>query len=103
MAVYAWNREEISEIARCLEKEAKKIVEQKGKLESYRKEVEANFQGDAAITFLTNMDADIAEASSVAESIQKQADLLRKISNEIYKNCEEELRQKLRVVQDYIR
>lgn len=99
MAVYAWNKENLRDVAECLDKESDKLQEQKRNLESYRQVVETNYQGDAAIEFLKNLDADIVEAEKISTKMQDEARLLRKISIEVYQNCEDELERKVRVLQ----
>lgn len=103
MAVYGWDRDKIYEMASSLQEEAENILKQKEKLLSCRKRVEASYQGAAAEEFLKNLDADIIEAGQLYADMRIQVELLKRISNEVYGPCEEQLAQKVRQLQELIR
>lgn len=95
MAVYTWDRETINGIARRLEAERDNLANQKVKLQKNKEQAAGIYQGEAAAEFQASLEADIANLDMVREMIRQQANKLRRIAETHYKNCEDELSQRV--------
>lgn len=103
MAVYSWDRETINGIARRLEAEMHNLETQKTKLMQNKEQAAGIYQGEAAAEFQATLEADLANMDLVREMVRQQANKLRRIAEIHYKNCEDELSQRVRALAGEIR
>lgn len=103
MAVYSWDRETINGIARRLEAERDNLETQRKKLMQNKEQAAGVYQGEAATEFQAALEADLANIDLVREMIRQQANKLRRIAETHYKNCENELSQRVRTLAGEIR
>lgn len=98
VAVYTWDRENISAIASRLEAEMRNLDEQKKNLVKYKAQAAEAYQGDTAQQFQANLEADISNMGTVMEMVRQQSQKLRNIADKHYRECEEKLQERVRLL-----